>query len=50
MEQAQIGAVKGKVNFFEEEEVYWNPALDRDGLYAQLAKRKYREIPPHQIQ
>ena len=30
--------------FFEESETYWRPARDSNGLYAQLAQRKYREI------
>ena len=44
--QAQIG--NGKM-FFEECEIYWDPALNREDLYAQLACRKYREIPSHRI-
>jgi hypothetical protein len=43
--QAQVGRKKEKLSFFDECEIYWDPAPSRDGLYAQLANRKYREIP-----
>ena len=38
-----------EVAFFEESDSYWRPAQDSSGLYAQLAKRKYREIVRNQI-
>ena len=47
--QAQVGREKEKLSFFDECETYWDPAESRDELYAQLANRKYREIPSHLI-
>ena len=38
-----------EVAFFEESAAYWRPAQDSNGLYVQLAKRKYREIVRSQI-
>ena len=37
------------LKFFEEEEIYWEPALDSSQLYSQLARHKYREIPRSQL-
>jgi hypothetical protein len=36
--------------FFEESDLYWSPASDPNELYDQMAAKKYREIPRHQIQ
>ena len=36
--------------FFEQEEVYWEPASSQTALYDQLSKKKYREILKQQIQ
>ena len=48
--QVQVGEKRGSLTFFEECDTYWKPAPNRECLYAQLAHRKYREIPRHQIQ
>ena len=50
LNQAQVGERKGDIKFFEETDIYWDPAPSKEGLYEQLAYRKYREIPAHQIQ
>ena len=38
-----------KLKFFVEDQTYWAPASSASGLYAQLAAKKYREIPRQQI-
>ena len=38
-----------KLKFFVEDQTYWAPASTTSGLYAQLADKKYREIPRDQI-
>ena len=38
------------VVLFENSDVYWRPADQTSKLYAQLSKKKYREIPRSQIQ
>ena len=47
--QTQVGEKREKLTFFEECNSYWDPAPSTDELYAQLANRKYREIPAHLI-
>jgi len=37
------------MKFFEEDEVYWTPAITTSALYSQLAIKKYREIPRNQV-
>ena len=44
---------KGRLDetaFFEQEDIYWEPASSQTALYDQLAKKKYREILRQQIQ
>ena len=47
--QAETEERNEMLTFFEECDVFWKPAPDRESLYAQLSCRKYREIPSHQI-
>ena len=35
--------------FFKEAEVFWQPDSDIKNIYEQLASKRYREIPRHQI-
>ena len=37
-------------DFFEESDEYWVPANETSKIYEQMAAKKYREIPRHQIQ
>ena len=39
-----------KLNFFEDEHIYWTPAGTTSEIYDQLSAKKYREIPRKQIQ
>ena len=39
-----------QLNFFDEKQIYWTPALTIVDLYSQLASKKYREISREQIQ
>ncbi len=39
----------GKASFFTEEPIYWDPENNTKGIYEQLAQKKYREIPRHEI-
>lgn len=50
LSQTQVNKEGQTVSFFEECERYWRPASTKEDLYQQLAQRKYREIPRHQIQ
>jgi len=40
----------GNVVFFAEEEIYWEPSVDRSALYQQLSLKRYREIIHQQIE
>ena len=48
--QTQAGSEGRTLSFFEECDLYWRPASTREEIYQQLAQKKYREIPRHQIQ
>ncbi len=42
--------VQLNMQFFMDDPIYWAPASTTAELYAQLAKKKYRELPRDQIQ
>ncbi len=38
-----------QTTYFAEQEVYWAPASSYEGLYEQLSRYRYREIPRPQL-
>ncbi len=47
MQYSTVGSAP--TSFFTEEPIYWDPENNTKDIYEQLAQKKYREIPRHEI-